>query len=62
MTFIQANNFKYFIRLQSACSCQDKLQTNYAVLTFCDFKYRVTVLNTITDLAMFKVICKLWTE
>ena len=32
------NNFKYFIRLQSACSYQGKLQTNYPVLTFCDFK------------------------
>ena len=27
-------NFKYFTRLQSACSYHDKLQTNYAVLTF----------------------------
>ena len=34
-------NFKYSARLQSACSYQDKWQTNYAVLTFCDFKYRV---------------------
>ena len=33
--------FKYFTRLQSACSYQGKLQTNYAVLTFCDFKHRV---------------------
>ena len=32
-------NFKYFTRLQSACSYQGKLQTNYAVLTFCDFKH-----------------------
>ena len=48
-------NFKYFIRLQSACNYQGKLQTNYAVLTFCDFKHRVKVF-TITDKAMFKVI------
>ena len=41
-------NFKYFTRLQSACSYQGKLQTNYAVLTFCDFKDRV-ILFTITD-------------
>ena len=41
-------NFKYFTRLQSACSYQGKLQTNYAVLTFCDFKHRV-MLFTITD-------------
>ena len=34
-------NFQYFTRLQSACSYQGKLQTNYAVLTFCDFKHRV---------------------
>ena len=27
-------NFKYFTRLQSACSYQGKLQTNYTVLTF----------------------------
>ena len=35
--------FKYFTRLQSAsiCSYQDKLQTNYADLTFCDFNYSV---------------------
>ena len=31
-------NFKYFIGLQFVCSYQDKLQINYAVLTFCDFK------------------------
>ena len=54
-------NFKYFIRLQSPCSYQGKLQTNYAVLTFCDFKHRIIVF-TITDSAMFKVTCKLWTE
>ena len=41
-------NFKYFTRLQSACSYQGKLQTNYAVLTFCDFKHRV-IQFTITD-------------
>ena len=41
-------NFKYFTRLQSACSYQGKLQINYAVLTFCDFKYRI-MLSTITD-------------
>ena len=35
-------NFKYFTRLQSACSYQGKLQTNYAVLAFCDFKHRVS--------------------
>ena len=35
------SEFKYFIRLQSACSYQGKLQTNYAILTFCDFKHRV---------------------
>ena len=34
-------NFKYFTRLQSACSYQGKLQTNYAVPTFCDFKHCV---------------------
>ena len=34
-------NFKYFTRLQSACSYQSKLQTNYAVPTFCDFNLRV---------------------
>ena len=34
-------NFKYFTRLQCACSTR-KLQTNYAVLTFCDFKHRLT--------------------
>ena len=33
--------FKYFTRLQSACSYQGKLQTHYAVLTFCDFEHRV---------------------
>ena len=52
-------NFKYFMRLQSPCSYQGKLQTNYAVLTFCDFKHRVIVLLQIEDSAMFKVICKL---
>ena len=41
-------NFKYFTRLQSACSYQGKLQTNYAVLTFCDFKHRIIVF-IITD-------------
>ena len=41
-------NFKYFTQLQSACSYQGKLQTNYAVLTFCDFKHRV-MLFTIID-------------
>ena len=41
-------NFKYFTRLQSACSYQGKLQTNYAVLTSCDFKHRA-VLFIITD-------------
>ena len=41
-------NFKYFTRVQSACSYQGKLQTNYAVLAFCDFKHRVMVF-TITD-------------
>ena len=41
-------NFKYFTQLQSACSYQGKLQTNYAVLTFCDFKHRV-IQFTITD-------------
>ena len=54
-------NFKYFIRLQFACSYQGKLQTKYAVLTFCDFKHRV-MLFTITNEVMFKVICKLWIE
>ena len=34
-------NFKYFTQLQSACSYQGKLKTNYAVPTFCDFKHRV---------------------
>ena len=34
-------NFKDFTWLQSACSYQGKLQTSYAVLTFCDFKHRV---------------------
>ena len=34
-------SFKYFTRLQSACGYQGKLQTNYAVLTFCDFNHRV---------------------
>ena len=34
-------NFKYSTRLQSACSYQAKSNTNYAVLTFCDFKHRV---------------------
>ena len=34
-------NFKYFTRLQSACSYQGKLQTNYVVLTFYDFKHHV---------------------
>ena len=33
--------FEYFTRLQSASSYQGKLQTNYAVLTFYDFKHRV---------------------
>ena len=41
-------NFKYFTRLQSACSYQGKLQTNYTALTFCDFKHRVIVF-TIAD-------------
>ena len=44
MTRIQAN----ITRLQSACSYQGKLQTNYAVPTFCDFKHRV-IYFTITD-------------
>ena len=37
------SEYKYFTGLQSACACsyQGKLQTNYAVLTFCDFKHRV---------------------
>ena len=34
-------NFRHFTRLQPACSYQGKLQTNCAVLTFCDFKHRV---------------------
>ena len=34
-------NLKYFTRLQSACSYQGKLQTNYALLTFCGFKHHV---------------------
>ena len=34
-------NFKYFTQPRSACSYQGKLQTNYAALTFCDFKHRV---------------------
>ena len=42
-------NFKYFTRLQSACSYRGKLQKKYAVLPFCDFKHRV-ILFTITDL------------
>ena len=42
------SNFKYFIRLQSTRSYQGKLQKNYAVLTFCDFKHRVIVF-TVTD-------------
>ena len=42
-------NFNCFTRLQSACSYQGKLQINYAVLTFCDFKHRV-ILFTITDM------------
>ena len=46
--YLSEYNFKYFIRLQSTCSYQGKLQTNYAVLTFCDFKHRV-ILFTITD-------------
>ena len=37
-----------FNRLQSACSYQSKSQTNYAVLTFCDFNHRV-IEFTITD-------------
>ena len=41
-------NFKYFTRLQSACRYQGKLQTNFAVLTFCNFIHRVIVF-TITD-------------
>ena len=41
-------NFKYFTPLQSACSYQGKLQTNYDFLTFCDFKHHV-ILFTITD-------------
>ena len=41
-------SFKYFTRLQSACSYQGKLQTNYADLTFCDFNHRV-MLFTIAD-------------
>ena len=41
-------NFKHFTRLQSACSYQGKLQTNSAVLTFCDFKHRA-MLFTIAD-------------
>ena len=34
-------NFKCFTQLQSACSYPGKLQTNYAVLTFCDFNRRL---------------------
>ena len=34
-------NFKYFTWLQTVCSYQGKLQTNCAVLTFCDFKHFV---------------------
>ena len=41
-------NFKYFTQLQSAGSYQGKLQTNYAVLTFCDFKHRV-IQSTTTE-------------
>ena len=41
-------NFKHFTWLQSAISYQGKLQTNYALLTFSDFKHRVIVF-TITD-------------
>ena len=40
-------NFKYFTLLQSAGSYQGKLQTNYAVFTFCDFKHRVIVFTII---------------
>ena len=40
-------NFKYFTRLQSACSYQGKLETNYTVLPFCDFKHPV-MMFTIT--------------
>ena len=46
--YLSKYNFKYFTRLQSACSFQGKLQTNYAAPTFCDFKRRVIQL-TITD-------------
>ena len=41
-------NFKYFTQLQSACSCQGKLHTNYAIVTICDFKHPVLKL-TVTD-------------
>ena len=34
-------NFKYFTRLQFDCNYHGKLQTNYAVPTFCDFNHRV---------------------
>ena len=46
--YLSEYNFKYFTRLQSACSYQSKLETNYAVLTFCDSEHRV-MLFTITD-------------
>ena len=36
-------NFKYFTRLQTACSYQGRLQTNYSALTFSDFKHRVLI-------------------
>ena len=45
-------NFKYFTRLQFACSYQGKSQTSYAVLTFCDFKHRTIIIvyyNRLTD-------------
>ena len=51
--------FKYSTRLQPACSYHGKSQTNYTVLTFCDFKHGV-IWFTITDQAIFKEICKLW--
>ena len=54
-------NFKYFARLQLACSYQGKLQMTNLTHTICDLQHRV-IWFTITDQAMFGVIWKFGTN
>ena len=52
-------NFKYFTRLQSACSYQGKLQTNCAVPTFCDFNHRVITNGTTVSIKNGSISCNI---